>query len=66
MCTSSAANPFGQLRGAEWTSGGAADGEPVRAEETGDLFRQGMLRVVRATGEAERKRPAEAISHLES
>ena len=41
------------------------DGEPVRAEETGDLFRQGMLRVARATGEAERKWLAEAIALLE-
>ncbi|MFD4527765.1 PadR family transcriptional regulator [Streptomyces sp. NPDC058470] len=42
------------------------DGKPVRAEETGDLFRQGMLRVARATGEAERKWLAEAIAQLES
>nr|WSY55538.1 PadR family transcriptional regulator [Streptomyces sp. NBC_00886] len=41
------------------------DGEPVRAEETGDLFRQGMLRVARATGEAEREWLAEAIDRLD-
>ncbi|MFD3930495.1 PadR family transcriptional regulator [Streptomyces sp. NPDC058614] len=42
------------------------DGTPVRAEETDDLFRQGMLRVARATGEAERKWLAEAITQLEN
>ncbi|MFF8019947.1 PadR family transcriptional regulator [Streptomyces sp. NPDC007896] len=42
------------------------DGEPVRAEEAGDLFRQGMLRVARATGEAEREWLAEAIAHLDT
>lgn len=42
------------------------DGSPVRAEETDDLFRQGMLRVARATGEAERKWLTEAITQLES
>ncbi|WP_405909118.1 PadR family transcriptional regulator [Streptomyces sp. NBC_00828] len=42
------------------------DGSPVRAEEADDLFRQGMLRVARATGEAERKWLAEAITQLES
>ncbi|WP_328555978.1 PadR family transcriptional regulator [Streptomyces sp. NBC_00358] len=41
------------------------DGEPVRAEEAGDLFRQGMLRVARATGEAERAWLAEAVARLE-
>ncbi|HZF87297.1 PadR family transcriptional regulator [Streptomyces sp.] len=41
------------------------DGEPVRAEEAGDLFRQGMLRVARATGEAERAWLREAIAVLE-
>jgi DNA-binding PadR family transcriptional regulator len=41
------------------------DGEPVRAEESGDLFRQGMLRVARATGEAERAWLAEAIGLLD-
>lgn len=40
-------------------------GEPVRAEEAGDLFRQGMLRVARATGAAERAWLAEAIEVLE-
>ncbi|MET8857158.1 MULTISPECIES: PadR family transcriptional regulator [unclassified Streptomyces] len=38
---------------------------PVRAEEADDLFRQGMLRVARATGEAERTWLAEAIHRLE-
>ncbi|MFF9812704.1 PadR family transcriptional regulator [Streptomyces sp. NPDC014006] len=41
------------------------DGSPVRAEEAGDLFRQGMLRVARATGEAERAWLREAIDLLE-
>ncbi|MGQ4384139.1 PadR family transcriptional regulator [Streptomyces sp. SAS_270] len=41
------------------------DGSPVSAEEAGDLFRQGMLRVARATGEAERKWLAEAIGLLD-
>ncbi|MER6129242.1 PadR family transcriptional regulator [Streptomyces sp. NPDC001795] len=41
------------------------DGEPVRAEEADDLFRQGMLRVARATGEAERTWLREAIAQLE-
>jgi len=41
------------------------DGEPVRAEEADDLFRQGMLRVARATGEAERAWLREAIARLE-
>ncbi|MET8945600.1 PadR family transcriptional regulator [Streptomyces sp. NPDC004542] len=40
------------------------DGEPVRAEEAGDLFRQGMLRVARATGRAEREWLREAIAVL--
>jgi DNA-binding PadR family transcriptional regulator len=40
-------------------------GKPVRAEETDDLFRQGMLRVARATGEAERAWLREAIALLE-
>ncbi|MDT9694414.1 PadR family transcriptional regulator [Streptomyces sp. P17] len=39
--------------------------EPVRAEEAGDLFRQGMLRVARATGAAEREWLAEAIEVLD-
>ncbi|MFE2472370.1 PadR family transcriptional regulator [Streptomyces mirabilis] len=42
------------------------DGKPVRAEEAGDLFRQGMLRVARATGEAEREWLAEAIARLDT
>ncbi|MFC9633709.1 PadR family transcriptional regulator [Streptomyces mirabilis] len=42
------------------------NGEPVRAEEAGDLFRQGMLRVARATGEAEREWLAEAIARLDT
>ncbi|MBK6017324.1 PadR family transcriptional regulator [Streptomyces sp. MBT53] len=41
------------------------DGEPVRAEETQDLFRQGMLRVARATGTAEREWLTEAITQLD-
>ncbi|MFE0455301.1 PadR family transcriptional regulator [Streptomyces sp. NPDC058914] len=41
------------------------DGEPVRAEQAGDLFRQGMLRVARATGQAERAWLREAIAHLD-
>ena len=41
------------------------DGKPVRAEETDDLFRQGMLRVARATGEAERAWLREAIARLD-
>ncbi|WRZ93374.1 PadR family transcriptional regulator [Streptomyces sp. NBC_01007] len=41
------------------------DGRPVRAEEADDLFRQGMLRVARATGEAERAWLAEAVHRLE-
>lgn len=40
-------------------------GEPVRAEEAGDLFREGMLRVARATGQAERAWLREAIETLE-
>ncbi|MEV0169636.1 PadR family transcriptional regulator [Streptomyces sp. NPDC050803] len=41
------------------------DGEPVRSEEAGDLFRQGMLRVARATGRAERAWLKEAIDLLD-
>ncbi|MFG2130429.1 PadR family transcriptional regulator [Streptomyces sp. NPDC048751] len=41
------------------------DGEPVRAEQADDLFRQGMLRVARATGEAEREWLREAIARLD-
>ncbi|WP_405873620.1 MULTISPECIES: PadR family transcriptional regulator [unclassified Streptomyces] len=40
-------------------------GRPVRAEGTDDLFRQGMLRVARATGEAERTWLREAIALLD-
>ena len=40
-------------------------GEAVRAEEAEDLFRQGMLRVARATGAAERAWLAEAIGELD-
>ncbi|AGS69061.1 PadR family transcriptional regulator [Streptomyces collinus] len=40
------------------------DGEPVAAEEAGDLFRQGMLRVARATGRAEREWLREALAVL--
>ncbi|GGX98317.1 PadR family transcriptional regulator [Streptomyces anandii] len=42
------------------------DDEPVRAEEAPDLFRQGMLRIARATGTEERKWLQEAITSLES
>ncbi|MFG1811208.1 PadR family transcriptional regulator [Streptomyces sp. NPDC049040] len=41
------------------------DGTPLRAEEMPDLFRQGMLRVARATSAEERKWLAEAIGSLE-
>ena len=41
------------------------EGRPVRAEETGDLFREGMLRVARATGEAERSWLREAVDLLD-
>ncbi|MFC8519606.1 PadR family transcriptional regulator [Streptomyces sp. NPDC057257] len=41
-------------------------GKPVRAEDSGDLFREGMLRVARATGTAERAWLQEAIERLES
>ncbi|MFI0984318.1 PadR family transcriptional regulator [Streptomyces exfoliatus] len=41
------------------------DGEPVRAEQAPDLFRQGMLRIARATGTEEKKWLAEAIGSLE-
>jgi DNA-binding PadR family transcriptional regulator len=40
------------------------DGEPVGAEDAGDLFREGVLRVARATGEAERAWLREAIGVL--
>ncbi|GAA3237594.1 PadR family transcriptional regulator [Streptomyces sp. XM83C] len=38
---------------------------PVAAEDAGDLFRQGMLRVARATGRAEREWLREAVAVLE-
>ncbi|MEW2386803.1 PadR family transcriptional regulator [Streptomyces venezuelae] len=41
------------------------DGKPVRAEEAPDLFRQGMLRIARATGTEEKAWLAEAIATLE-
>ncbi|SNX57864.1 DNA-binding PadR family transcriptional regulator [Streptomyces sp. TLI_55] len=40
------------------------EGRPVRAEEAADLFREGMLRVARATGAAERTWLEEAIERL--
>ncbi|MDJ0341135.1 PadR family transcriptional regulator [Streptomyces sp. H10-C2] len=40
------------------------DGEPVRAEDAGDLFRRGMLTVARATGTAERAWLTAAIAEL--
>ncbi|MEV5609439.1 PadR family transcriptional regulator [Streptomyces sp. NPDC052225] len=42
-----------------------AEGRPVRAEEPPDLFRQGMLRVARATGRAEKQWLREALSALD-
>ncbi|GGW67236.1 PadR family transcriptional regulator [Streptomyces lucensis JCM 4490] len=39
-------------------------GEPVRAEQAGDMFREGMLRVARATGRAEREWLTAAIDTL--
>jgi DNA-binding PadR family transcriptional regulator len=41
------------------------DGAPVRAEEERDLFRQGMLRIARATGTAEKQWLAEALAELD-
>ncbi|MEU5901644.1 PadR family transcriptional regulator [Streptomyces venezuelae] len=41
------------------------DGKPVRAEEAPDLFRQGMLRIARATGTEEKAWLTEAIATLE-
>ncbi|MEU2243044.1 PadR family transcriptional regulator [Streptomyces sp. NPDC018338] len=41
------------------------DGEPVRAEEAPSIFRQGMLRIARATGTEEKRWLAEAIGSLE-
>jgi len=40
-------------------------GKPVSAEAAGDIFREGMLRVARATGEAERAWLTEAIGRLD-
>ena len=40
-------------------------GEPVRAEETDDLFRQGMLRVARATGRGRAGVAQEAVAELD-
>ncbi|MBG7703225.1 hypothetical protein HCJ76_35485 [Streptomyces sp. MC1] len=40
------------------------EGEPVPAEEAGDLFREGMPRVGRATGKAEREWLREALDVL--
>ncbi|MEU8542042.1 PadR family transcriptional regulator [Streptomyces sp. NPDC048717] len=42
------------------------EGEPVRAEEAPDVFRQGMLRIARATGSEERAWLAETIGVLEA
>lgn len=42
------------------------DGEPVTAEEAPDLFRQGMLRIARATGTEEKRWLTEAIAALEA
>lgn len=41
------------------------DGEPVRAEEAPDPFRQGMLRIARATTAEERKWLAETLAALD-
>ncbi|WP_351228482.1 PadR family transcriptional regulator [Streptomyces sp. NPDC002133] len=41
-------------------------GEPVRAENAGDVFRQGMLRIARATGAEEKRWLAETIAELEA
>ncbi|MFI1678178.1 PadR family transcriptional regulator [Streptomyces sp. NPDC020607] len=41
------------------------DGKPVRAEEAEDLFRQGMLRIARATGTEEKAWLTEAVATLE-
>ncbi|GGU78900.1 hypothetical protein GCM10010260_09290 [Streptomyces filipinensis] len=40
------------------------EGEAVRAEEAGDLFREGVPRVARATAKAERVRLREAVETL--
>jgi DNA-binding PadR family transcriptional regulator len=42
------------------------EGEPVTAEQAPDLFRQGMLRIARATGTEEKKWLAEAIRQLDT
>ncbi|MGW0606133.1 PadR family transcriptional regulator [Streptomyces sp. NPDC002640] len=42
------------------------DGKPVRAEQEPDLFRQGMLRIARATGTEEKRWLTEAITTLET
>ncbi|MEU7110380.1 PadR family transcriptional regulator [Streptomyces sp. NPDC046182] len=42
------------------------DGTPVRAEEEPDLFRQGMLRIARATGTAEKEWLTEALRQLDA
>lgn len=42
------------------------DGQPVTAEEAPDVFRQGMLRIARATGTEEKKWLTEAIDALDS
>ena len=41
------------------------EGEPVTAEQAPDLFRQGMLRIARATGTEEKRWLAEAIRELD-
>lgn len=41
-------------------------GEPVRAERAGDVFREGMLRIARATTAEERRWLADALSRLEA
>ncbi|MEU1790850.1 PadR family transcriptional regulator [Streptomyces sparsogenes] len=41
-------------------------GEPVRAEGAGDVFREGMLRIARATTAEERRWLADALSRLEA
>ncbi|MEU5216179.1 PadR family transcriptional regulator [Streptomyces sp. NPDC020807] len=42
------------------------DGTPVRAEREPDLFRQGMLRIARATGTAEKAWLTEALAELDA
>ncbi|MGO4418452.1 PadR family transcriptional regulator [Streptomyces sp. MCAF7] len=41
-------------------------GEPVRAERAGDVFREGMLRIARATTAEERRWLADALEQLET